>query len=256
MKITWYGTATIALESEGTRILFDPFNRKNRKLRKLDPSAFADFDALLLTHGHFDHLTGVRSVLEAAPSMPVYCTETPKRTLVKKGVAAEKIRLIAPGDRFTVGSVQIRILPGRHIRFDRGYVLSILPREILRFPRTFYLLWLIRALPENGETVAFEITAEGKTVLLMGSFGVHPDAEYPVLPDLFIFPFSGNSGIRDLAADFLQALQPKQILFDHFDNAFPPLTNRMDVEGYCEYLAAQYPATGLHVPVEGEPFHI
>ena len=39
---------------------------------------------------------------------------------------------------------------------------------------------------ENG---TLTLTAEGKTVFLMGSFGVDEQAEYPRRPSLFVFPF-------------------------------------------------------------------
>ena len=54
-----------------------------------------------------------------------------------------------------------------------------------------------------------------------------------------------------MAKPFLDELQPKHIVFDHFDDSFPPLTKRMDVEGYCKTLQAVYPGMKLTVPQEG-----
>ncbi len=256
MKVSWYGTATVSLDCGETKLLFDPFSRKNRKLPPLEPARFAGHTALLLTHGHFDHISGVPAVLRENPELPVYCTKTPAATLEKLGVPRENLQLIAPGDTFRIGEVAVQVHAGKHISFNPGYLLPALPRFVAFFPQTFYLLHLILALPENRETVAFELTAEGRTVFLMGSYGVDENAEYPVRPSLFVLPFSGNSRIAQEAAPFLERTRPRNILFDHFDDSFPPLTKRMDVERYCRQLAATYPDMGLWIPEEGWEYEV
>ena len=49
MKITWFGTASLALESGDTRILLDPFFRRNKKLPPTNPEVFWDYNAILIT---------------------------------------------------------------------------------------------------------------------------------------------------------------------------------------------------------------
>ena len=239
MKIAWYGTATLSLESGQTKLFLDPFRRMSKKLAPLDPGRFKSHDALLLTHGHFDHVTGVPAVLAENPDLPIRCTKTPYDSLLKMGVPEKNLRLISPGDAFTVGDFAVRVHAGKHIAFDLKYILSVVPKCAVMFPRVFKLLSLI------------EISAESKTVFLMGSFGVRDLVAYPKSPDLFVFPFSGNSGIRELSADFLREVRPKAILFDHFDDSFPPLTKRMKVEAFCGHVKSLYPDMKLIVPEEG-----
>ena len=56
MKITWYGTATIGIDDGKTRLLFDPFVRMNKHIETTPVEGFVGFDAVLVTHGHFDHM--------------------------------------------------------------------------------------------------------------------------------------------------------------------------------------------------------
>ena len=256
MKVTWFGTASIAFDDGKTRLLLDPFLRMNRRLPKLRPALFTGYDAILLSHGHFDHISDVPAVLKLDENVPVYCTKTPKATLVKRGVSPERITEIAPGGSFTVGDFTVNVLRGRHIDFDINYILSVLPGCVMRFPQTFRLLYYIKALPENGEIVSFTVTNGGFTALVLGSYGFAPEETYPTQPDLMVLPFSGNSKLASFALPDLAKLRPERILFDHFDDAFPPLTKRMDVESFKARINQAYPEIKVQIPKEGVSYKI
>jgi len=56
MKFTYYGHACFAVETAGKTLLFDPFITPNELAKSVDVDAVpADF--ILLSHGHFDHVT-------------------------------------------------------------------------------------------------------------------------------------------------------------------------------------------------------
>ena len=80
MKLTWYGTATVGLDDGETRLLFDPFVRMNRRLETTPVEGFAGFDAVLVTHGHLDHIYSIPDLMRVDRTVPVYCTETPTRS--------------------------------------------------------------------------------------------------------------------------------------------------------------------------------
>src|SRR3954452_1605239 len=54
MDITWLGHSAFLLENDGTKVLVDPFLTGNPKASTTADAV--DADAILLTHGHADHL--------------------------------------------------------------------------------------------------------------------------------------------------------------------------------------------------------
>ena len=60
MKVTYAGHGCLLIETQGTKLLFDPFISPNPLLKDLDaPHIQADTieaDYILLTHGHGDHV--------------------------------------------------------------------------------------------------------------------------------------------------------------------------------------------------------
>ena len=80
MKITWYGTASILLESEGERLLFDPFVEL---AGASNPNSLEDFvqeTDICITHGHVDHLFFIPEILEQADAT-VFATRAVMNTL-------------------------------------------------------------------------------------------------------------------------------------------------------------------------------
>jgi L-ascorbate metabolism protein UlaG (beta-lactamase superfamily) len=55
MKLTYFGHSCFLVESGGHRLLFDPFITPNPLAKDVDVSKIAA-DAILLSHGHVDHL--------------------------------------------------------------------------------------------------------------------------------------------------------------------------------------------------------
>ncbi len=66
-KVTWYGHATFLFETPGgKRIMIDPLGARQPgpapdKLKKVD-----SLDVMLITHGHFDHISDAVQVAKDA----------------------------------------------------------------------------------------------------------------------------------------------------------------------------------------------
>ena len=72
-------------------------------------------DKILLTHGHFDHTSAVRPLLEKYPDVPVYIHEkdaadTERGELLFRKVGPENQRFYKEGDTLPLGSLTIRVL--------------------------------------------------------------------------------------------------------------------------------------------------
>lgn len=61
MKITNYGHSCFLIETQGHRLLFDPFISPNDMAKNIDIAAIK-VDYMLVSHAHFDHLYDVESI--------------------------------------------------------------------------------------------------------------------------------------------------------------------------------------------------
>ncbi len=248
MKITWYGTATIGIDDGKTKLLFDPFVRMNNRIETTSVEGFVGFDAVLVTHGHFDHIYSLPSLAETDKKVPIYCTEAPKKTLMKWGVAENRIKALHPDDVIHIGDYNIRVHRFKHIIFDPIYILTVVPKCIAMFPRLFRQTYINRKMPAGGEFVAYEIEAEGKKIFLTGSFREHPKEHYPEDVDLFILANGGSVFIPEKTKNFIKRYHPKKILVDHFDNAFPPLTRTVSVKRLKNTIKKNHPEIEFIIP--------
>ena len=108
MTLTYVGHATVLIELDGIRLLTDPLLRRRvAHLRRATAIApIGDIDAVLVSHGHYDHVD--------LPSL---------RTLATKVVAPRGLgRLLEPldvvevdeGDEVTFGSVSVKATHAEH----------------------------------------------------------------------------------------------------------------------------------------------
>lgn len=241
MRLSWYGTAAVMIESSGCRIVFDPFMgmpfQEDPALRAQRAAELRQADAVLVTHGHFDHIYDIPQ-LYADGSVPVYATAVPCSTLRKLGVAAGRLHCVSPGDVLTIGPFTVAVYQGRHCRFDAAVVRqTIFRKATLRHPlRLLHLLSLNRPYPESGETLLYEIRAEGRRVQLTGSMGLHAGIDYPTGADVLVLPFQGTGNPAATAAPIVDALRPRSVYLDHYDNTFPPLSAQISTGDFVRMM--------------------
>jgi L-ascorbate metabolism protein UlaG (beta-lactamase superfamily) len=254
MKLKWYGTASILLEHDGTGLLFDPFFPLNDELFQPPLEEMASADYILATHGHVDHLSAIPALVKHdSCKAKVYCTAKPRETLISKGVAEGRIQTIKPFDVLQLGAFEVCVLKGKHIVFDVGTVVrKILSPRVLKYRRNLkHIMRENRDYPEAGETVAFEIKAAGKRILLMGSLNMDSETEYPLGVDLLVLPFQGRSDMCRYAMPFIGQLHPQKVLLTHFDDSFPPITSKVNLAHFVALMREKHPDISVICPQAG-----
>jgi L-ascorbate metabolism protein UlaG (beta-lactamase superfamily) len=94
VKLTWLGHSCFSLVAGGHRLLVDPFLDQN----DLAPvkAAAVEADYILVTHGHFDHISDAAPIAKRTGATVLANFEV-TQWLAKQGVAQEKLVGMNPG---------------------------------------------------------------------------------------------------------------------------------------------------------------
>lgn len=146
MKLTWLGHGSWRLEIEDQVLLIDPWIEGNPMMVGHDPAqAVAGAQAILVTHGHFDHTNGV-ATLSAEKDLPVTAMVELEGHLA--GLGAISGNGINFGGTVRFGDVSATLVPASHSSSigEKG----------------FYA----------GEPGGFMIRGEGRTIYFSGDTGI------------------------------------------------------------------------------------
>ncbi len=238
INFTWFGTATVLLEINGEKLLFDPFFRMNDKLKKPDIKEFSEVDCIFNTHPHFDHLCDIPEILKISKAQ-FYGTPTAYLRLETQGVDVEKrVEILCPHDYIKTKNAEIFVHRTKHVKNDVWLVLRTAFRILFKFQfkKALKILKTHKQFLMGGDIVAFEIKTEGKTILIFGSAGFDERAKLPREVDYLVWPFQGRSNMEKYSKKIVMSLNPKVVILDHFDNAFPPITNTIKTTKFTKMM--------------------
>lgn len=233
IRITWYGTASVRIAAGDSQLLIDPFFPFPESCVRVDADAFAGCSRILVSHGHFDHISSIPSLVRR--DTQIFCTNAPYRSLCRTGVAESHLHRIGAGDIFSAGGFRITVLKGNHSRLGAGDILKTLCSKRVFQNRKGLLkkLRMIAACHEKHETVCYLIEIYGRRILVLGSLALDANTAYPEGADLALFPYQGFGSLCQIAEDICKQLRPRAVLLTHFDDTFPPFSSDVDTTGFA-----------------------
>ena len=111
VAITWFGHSTFALEIDGTNVLVDPFFTDSPVAPVKAEEVAADF--VLITHGHFDHVSDAAAIAQRTGAMVVANFEIAE-WLKKQGVAEDKAVGMNTGGQLNLPFGSVKMTPALH----------------------------------------------------------------------------------------------------------------------------------------------
>jgi len=101
-------------EKAGLCAVIDPGDEPVRVAKAIEATGCKPA-MILLTHGHFDHYTGVNGLLEKYPQLPVYIhradtTDAPRSELLYPRLGEKNQRYFKEGDSLTLGDESITVM--------------------------------------------------------------------------------------------------------------------------------------------------
>jgi L-ascorbate metabolism protein UlaG (beta-lactamase superfamily) len=257
VRVTYLGTNGFQFESSSHALLVDPyFSRINlwrvvlgfpvqpdeHRIGDAMKHLVSDVDAILVTHGHVDHLLDA-PVLMRKTGARLIGSRTAVELAGCAGVPASRCQAVTEGDVLRVGPWRIRAFTTTH---DRLFSIVPFAGEVRGSgPPRHAADWVC------GEPLAYLIEIAGERIFIDsgGTFAVLPPADIAPV-DLAIL----GAALPDSRARFSAAvrrLRPRYVFPSHQDNFFRPLS-----AGFQFGLLTDFPGLLRNYKREPPPGHL
>lgn len=222
-KFTWYGHATMGLETGGYKLLVDPYFSENPAASTTVDQVQADY--ILVSHGHFDHVTDLLDVARRTKATIITNFEI-SNWLGQQGLNSHAQHI------------------GGGFKHPFGYLKLTLALHGSGLPDGFY----------GGNPAGFLLTTlDGEKVYLACDTGLFGDmrliGEEGV--DLAVLPIGDNFTMGpDDALRAVKLIQPKHVIPIHY-NTWPLIAQ--DPQAWASRVKAETSAQ-VHILNPGESF--
>jgi L-ascorbate metabolism protein UlaG (beta-lactamase superfamily) len=110
MKLTYYGHSCFSVETNGKKLLFDPFISPNELAKDIN-IADIEADYILVSHGHFDHIADCVTIAQRT-NAKVICNWEIYEWLNKHGVS--NVHPMNTGGRRGFGDFEVKCVAAQH----------------------------------------------------------------------------------------------------------------------------------------------
>lgn len=224
--VTWYGHATMGLETGGYKLLIDPFFSGNPAASTSHEKLSADF--ILVSHGHGDHVGDAVAIAKRTGAMVISNFEI-AGWFGKQGIKNTHAQHIGGGYTHPFG----------YLKLTQAFHGSALPDGAYGGMPAGFLL-----TTNEGPKLYFACDTG-----LFGDMALYGDEGI----DLAVIPIGDNFTMGpDDALRAVRLLRPTHVLPIHY-NTFPPI--QQDVNAWAERVRAET-ATEVHVLKPGESLEL
>jgi L-ascorbate metabolism protein UlaG (beta-lactamase superfamily) len=142
MQIMMIGHSTLLIETDGQRVVTDPYfgTWGNPAFRRLTPPArtreeLRDVNLVLLSHNHWDHVDR-RFFGSLSRTIPVVTSN--QTTWLTKGQGAQNVIGLNVWESREFGNLKITAVPARHTAIATGFVLQSENKQVYFAGDTYY----------------------------------------------------------------------------------------------------------------------
>jgi L-ascorbate metabolism protein UlaG (beta-lactamase superfamily) len=218
LSFRWLGVAGVEIRYNGFSLLVDPYLSRISLKRFLFCKAVPDekkilsaiprADAILVTHGHFDHLMDVPVIAREFMSR-IYGSPGTCSLLRRSGVLPAQINEVAPGDDFQAGPFRVSVEKSSHSFL---FFFTAIARARSETPPQ-------RAVDFGMDSIlAYRISIGKRTFLTDPGREVKNDA----VDILFVNTLQG----RGVCSRILETIDPDLVIPIHWDNYFKPFSRQ------------------------------
>jgi L-ascorbate metabolism protein UlaG (beta-lactamase superfamily) len=252
---TWLGTAGWIIRHGSTTLVSDAYLSRPPGVTPFPVSEerLAEADAVLCTHGHFDHAFDIERVARLSGA-PVWAPGVVCERLRAGGIDAARLHPNETADVTRVGDIGLEVVASEHIRYDMPLMVKTIKAAVVS--GTFWDLVDLGLGWPMGSNSDYLLYAGPHTIYLSGSLGQSPARLREHRPDVALLPYNGRTDMDRVSAMAAENLDPRLMVFHHWDDFYPDFAPPQDPGSALPALRRRFPHIRFHVAQLAEPISL